>query len=86
MTIENNHLMILEVEKERAEIQLKDQLSSIRRMIDNLELKLENGDHTHLYTSDGLQGNGGNIDIYLNQLVTYNRAIELFKKQLNVSD
>lgn len=74
----NNDLLVLETEKNQAEIRLKDQIESIRNILDNLEYKLNNN-HT-LYDSDGLQGNGNYIDVYLSKIVVYEKAIERFKK------
>lgn len=77
----NNNLMILETEKEQTKLRLKEQIRSIRYSLDNLESKLDNGEH--LYDSDGLQGNGAQIDTYLVKLVAYERAIQLFNRSLN---
>ncbi|MED4848309.1 hypothetical protein [Bacillus atrophaeus] len=52
----NNNLMILEAEKERAELRLKEQIKSIRNALESLEYKLNN--NQSLYASDGIQGNG----------------------------
>ncbi|MGG1147000.1 hypothetical protein [Bacillus wiedmannii] len=77
----NNQLIMLEAEKRQAEMRLKDQIKSIRYTLDNLESKLSKNER--LYESDGLQGNATNIDIYLNKMVAFERAIELFKSNLN---
>jgi hypothetical protein len=81
MAEENRNLIILEAEREQAKIRLENQISSIRNMLDNLESKLKGNEQ--LYISDGLQGNGSNIDKHLAQLATYDRAIELFNRELN---
>ncbi|MEC4033173.1 hypothetical protein [Bacillus subtilis] len=77
----NNNLMILEAEKERAELRLKEQIKSIRNALDNLEYKLNN--NYSLYNSDGLQGNGVCLDVYLNKLVVYEEAVKRFKSHLD---
>ncbi|PDY14136.1 hypothetical protein COO16_04010 [Bacillus pseudomycoides] len=79
----NSKLMILEAEKKQAKMRLKDQIKSVRYILDNLESKLEKNEQ--LYESDGMQGNATNIDIYLSKMVAYERAIELFKSCLNES-
>lgn len=76
----NNNLMILEIEKEQAELRLKDQIKSIRYVLDNLESKLNNNES--LYESDGLQGNVVWIDIYLSKIAAYEKSIERFKAHL----
>ncbi|ASB89348.1 MULTISPECIES: hypothetical protein [Bacillales] len=81
MTKENRNLVILEAEREQAKMRLENEISSIRNMLDNLESKLKN--NQQLYISDGLQGNGSNIDKHLAQLATYDRAIELFNRQFS---
>lgn len=75
MATTSNRLFILETERAQAKKRLEDQISSIRRELTNLEMKL-NSDN-RLYLSDGLQGNGSFIDTYLAQLVAYDRAIDL---------
>ncbi|MCY8539420.1 hypothetical protein [Bacillus haynesii] len=73
----NNNLVVLETEKERAALRLKDQIRSIRDALDNLESKISN--NQDLYDSDGLQGNGVYIDVYLSKVVSYTREIERLK-------
>lgn len=80
MTEENRNLMILKTEREQAKIKLENQIASICNTLKNLESKLINDEP--LYVSDGLQGNANNVDIYVSQLATYDRAIELFNRQL----
>ncbi|MCY7767097.1 hypothetical protein MOC02_07900 [Bacillus inaquosorum] len=76
----NNNLMILEAEKERAELRLKEQIKSIRNALESLEYKLNN--NQSLYASDGIQGNGVYLDAYLSKLVAYEDAIKRFKAHL----
>ncbi|MCY9226029.1 hypothetical protein MOF11_13445 [Bacillus haynesii] len=73
----NNNLVVLETEKERAALRLKDQIRSIRDALDNLESKISN--NQDLYDSDGLHGNGVYIDVYLSKVVSYTREIERLK-------
>lgn len=84
MAFKNENLKILEVEREHAQTRLVNQISSIRNMLDNLESKLNN--NQELYISDGLQGDGANIDKYLAQLVTYSRAIGIFYREFSEND
>lgn len=81
MTKENRNLVILVTEKEQVKMQLANQITSIRNVLEGLESKLKN--NQDLYISDGLQGNGANIDKLLAQLVTYNRSIEIFNRQFS---
>ncbi|WP_332274814.1 hypothetical protein [Bacillus velezensis] len=83
ITKENRNLVILEAEREQAKMRLENEISSIGNMLDNLESKLKNNQQLYIYISDGLQGNGSNIDKHLAQLATYDRAIELFNRQFS---
>ncbi|MCY9311684.1 hypothetical protein MOF23_22390 [Bacillus inaquosorum] len=78
--MENNYLMILKTEKEQAELKVKQQINTIRNIIDNLESKIENKEL--LYESEGLQGNGNHLDTYLSKLMAYQRSIEQFEKYI----
>lgn len=77
-TNESTTLINLKTQQEIAKKNLQTQISRIRRIIDNLENNLEREDF-HLSSSDGLQVNSSSIDIYLNQYISYSRAIELFE-------
>lgn len=79
--MENRNIFVLETEREQVKRRLEAQISTIRSTLDYLENKLKN--NQELYISDGLQGNGGNIDIYLAQLIAYNRGIEILERQIN---
>ncbi|KQU12130.1 hypothetical protein ASG46_06215 [Bacillus sp. Leaf49] len=76
MTKENKNLVMLEAEREIAKNRLQEQIIIIKRTLDNLEFKLKKDDK-YLFSADGLMDNS--IDIYLNQVVAYDRAIELLK-------
>lgn len=78
MTKENRNLDMLEAERKIAKNRLQEQIISIKRTLDDLEFKLKKDDR-YLFSSDGLMGNS--IDIYLNQVVAYDRAIELMKSE-----
>lgn len=80
MKIKNNHLTILEIEKNQAEQRLKQQINTVRVIVDNLDLRMQKGEE--LFDSDGLQGNGVYLDSYLNKVVAYQRSIEQFKRHL----
>ncbi|MGN7329761.1 hypothetical protein [Bacillus altitudinis] len=75
-----NTLEILKTEKELAMRKLEDKITSVKRSLNNLELMIKN-DNQCLFASEGLQGNTIDIDIYLNQVITFNRAIELLEEQ-----
>lgn len=77
---ESRNLLILKTEQEQTKNRLKDQISIARNIIDNLDKNLEKG-NIHLSSSDGLAGNSSSIDIYLNQYISYTRAIELFERE-----
>ncbi|MEV9652451.1 hypothetical protein [Bacillus aerius] len=78
MTKEYRSLDMLEAERKIAKNRLQEEIISIKRTLDDLEFKLKKDDR-YLFSSDGLMGN--NIDIYLNQVVAYDRAIELMKSE-----
>ncbi|WP_024428213.1 hypothetical protein [Bacillus safensis] len=80
MTKENRNLDMLEAERKIAKNRLQEQIISIKRTLDDLEFKLKKDDR-YLFSSDGLMGNSNSIDIYLNQVVAYDRAIELMKSE-----
>lgn len=77
----NTSPRLIEFERERVELRLKGQIDILHTIINSLELKLEN--NQTLFMSDGLHATGTNIDVYLSQLVAYDMAIEIFKKQQN---
>jgi transcriptional regulator with XRE-family HTH domain len=78
---QSRNLKILETEREQVKVRLENQISIARNTLEKLESKLKNGQE--LYILDGLQESGSNIDKCLAQLVTYDRSIELFKRELN---
>ena len=70
----NNHLLVLQVEKEAVERQLKEKIKSLRYTLDNLEAKLDNKEK--IYGSEGLQGDAVYLDVAVNRIATYDRAID----------
>ena len=79
---ESRNLMILKSEQEQAKNRLKQQITTVRNIIDGLEKRID-GEDSYIYASSGLQGNSSSIDIYLNQYVAYTRAIELFEREFD---
>lgn len=82
---ESKNLIILKSQKQQVEIRLNQQLDSVQNTIENLKYKL-NEDQEYLSKSDGLQSNGHSIDSLLSELVTLNRAIELFEREYNKTE
>lgn len=76
----NNHLLVLQVEKEAIERQLKEKIKSLRYTLDNLEAKLDNKEK--LYGSEGLQGDAVYLDVAVNKIATYDRGIEKLEAML----
>lgn len=76
MKIEST-LMMMEAEKEQSEIRVLDQIKTLRNVLDSLESKIKDG--KDVYESDGLQGNGDYLDVYLTKLVTYTKVIKQVK-------
>ncbi|MCY8636651.1 hypothetical protein MOD96_02385 [Bacillus sp. S17B2] len=77
----NSSLMILKSERDSAALKLLDLIESTKHTLRRLESKLES--NKRLYDSDSLQGMGGEIDIYIGKLVSYERAIERLKEHLD---
>lgn len=77
----NNSLMVLESERDQIKIRLKEQIRSIRHSLNNLESNLDSNET--IYESAGLQGNAIHLDVYLGKLVSYDRAIKLFKTHID---
>lgn len=74
----NNQLMILKTEKEQAEMSLRQQINTLRTILNNTEKRLDNGEV--IYGSEGFQGNGVQFDVTISKIGAYTRAIEQFEK------
>ncbi|KOS61495.1 hypothetical protein FJQ98_16360 [Lysinibacillus agricola] len=70
-------LMMMEAERDQAELRVLAQINSLRNTLNNLENVIKNGEA--ISESQGLQGNGDYLDIYLTKLITYNKVIEQVK-------
>ncbi|MGG4362852.1 hypothetical protein [Bacillus licheniformis] len=77
----NSSLMILKSERDSAALKLRDLIDSTKHTLNRLESKLKS--NKRLYDSDSLQGMGGEIDIYIGKLVSYERAIERLKEHVD---
>lgn len=73
MNIETT-LILMDAEKQQAEIRLAAQIKSIKNTLNNLELRVSKGED--ISESEGLQGNGDILDVYLTKLATYQKVIK----------
>lgn len=70
-------LMMMEAERQQAEIRVLALINSLRNTLNSLEDGIINS--AELSESQGLQGNGDHLDVYLTKLVTYNKVIAQVK-------
>lgn len=70
-------LMMMEAERQQAEIRVLALINSLRNTLNNLEDRIKSGEE--LSKSQGLQGNGDHLDVYLIKLVTYDKVIAQVK-------
>jgi hypothetical protein len=79
MVSKSNQLMMTEAELRQAEISLKSNIESVRRTLNYLEKKLEDGET--IYRSDGIMGSALFIDQSVAEIAVYQKSIERLKSR-----